>query len=255
MMQPLQTLQQVILFRQMESVQELAPLVSSVFEECAQYFGPTTMFSNIETRRLFTGAATAALSQSRGFGVPIPPPNPDSQPPEQSWIEAKGLFRNTMDPAKLVSIAKQELPFESGLMLIVTDQEITPPPQWRYKMWSVDESQHAIVVSLVPMDPRSWSSESDDQDLQVLKQRIRSACIRRLARWCGLQECDRETCYLFRHVESAEALDFFTSLGSEHGSEAPQFAPILELEFEPAGDPFAVEVLRQQRFRGEAFYA
>ena len=200
-------------------------------------------------RDMFSRVFSKAPNQAR---------TPDVEASEQSWTEAKGRFRNTVDPDKLMAIVKRQLPTpildDRGRLLIVTDQEITPPPQWRYKLWAGDEQQHAVVVSLAPMNPRSWSSERDDRDLTVLKHRIRAGCIRKLAMWCGLQQCDHENCYLFRHVESAESLDYFTHLGSEHVAEAPDFAAVIELEFQPSSDPAKIQDLHKRPMEA-GFYA
>ena len=264
---PALTLTQVMFFREVRSMSELDPLVHAIFQELERFFALTGSFERLEQVRMFSkgqgdpmapstvevvrGMLTRMFSKTQNRAMtPV-------EASEQSWAEAKGRFRNTVDPDKLIAIVKHQLPQPAsdgrGRVLIVTDQEITPPPQWRYKMWAVDDQQQAAVVSLAPMDPRNWSSERADRDLPVLKHRIRSGCIRKLAMWCGLKECDRENCYLFRHVESAESLDFFTALGDEHISQARAFAPVIGLEFGPSSDPAKVQELRQRSMEAGSY--
>jgi hypothetical protein len=246
-----QILRQIMFFREEQNAHEIGQLVSVIFEECARYFEPAGIFAGFEMHRIFPGSTSAAVQQ----WLPRSRATQDSEPSERSWREVKGRFRNTVDPAKLISTVKSQLPPDNGLALIITDQEITPPPQWRYKMWAVDSDQNAILISFVSMDPRYWSSERVGRDLLVLKQRIRAACIRKLAKWCGLRDCSHEKCYLFKDVESADALDYFVTLGGEHGVELPQLARLFDCEFEPSTDPFIIQRAMPQRFHGAAFYA
>jgi hypothetical protein len=260
-MMPTLTLTQVMFFRDARSMVQLNAMVLAIFQELESFFAPTGSYAHVERLRMLSKVQGDLMAPStvevvreilsRAFSkAPNQARTPDVEASEQSWAEAKGRFRNTVDPDKLIAIVKRQLPepigHDRGRLLIVTDQEITPPPQWRYKMRAGDDQQHAVVVSLAPMNPRSWSSEQDDRDLTVLKHRIRAACIRKLAMWCGLQECDQENCYLFRHVESAESLDYFTHLGGEHVSEASDFAPVVELEFNPSSDPAQIQDLRKR---------
>jgi hypothetical protein len=253
------SLTQVMFCRDVHSMQELGPLVFATFQELERFFAPTRLLKHVAQVRMFSKGQGDLLAPStvevvrdfigRVFTKTVrQPAPPDVEASEQSWTEAKGRFRNTVDPDKLILIVKRQLaPFSpDDRLLIVTDQEITPPEQWRYRLWAVNDHEQATVVSLNPMNPQSWSSERSTADLPVLKHRIRSACIRKLAKWCGLQDCDQDNCYLFRHIESAESLDFLTVLGAEHGIESPEFADVINLEFVAVSDPAKIQDLRKR---------
>jgi hypothetical protein len=103
--------------------------------------------------------------------------------------------------------------YKSSFLMIVTDQEIEPPADWRYIIWS--EFSNGQVVSVAPTDPSYWRERSANR-LGAIKHRVRTAgmCIVGVA--LGLTRCDNPRCFLFGQVSSAEVLDSMVVLGGEH---------------------------------------
>jgi hypothetical protein len=98
-------------------------------------------------------------------------------------------------------------------LLLVTDQEITPPPDWRYVLW--DSCRNGVVVSIAPIDPHYWS-ERGEYRVQTIKHRVRVACCAALSEMLGLERCDNPTCLLYASVDSVISLDQMILLGPEH---------------------------------------
>lgn len=100
-----------------------------------------------------------------------------------------------------------------GSRITVTDQELTPPTNWRYIIW---KETPKIIISTVPIDPLYWGM-NDIHRLAVIKHRLRTACLCNVGTLIGLQRCNNESCFLYRNVDSVTRLDGMVKLGPEHG--------------------------------------
>ena len=161
---------------------------------------------------------------------------------EQFWQAARGRFARTVDQDQLASMIRSGLPRELAdhKLLIVTDQEITPPPDWRYVIW--DRVTGGYVVSVAPTDPQYWS-EPTSHRVAAIKHRVRTACLSIVGPLLGLPRCHNSSCFLFADVTSTDCLDFMVSLGDEHNLPA-----LTGLGFSPRPrDPAAVQVLERAR--------
>ena len=106
--------------------------------------------------------------------------------------------------------------------MLVTDVELTPPPDWRYIIW--DTFPLGCVVSLAPLDPRYWGERMPhDERVGTIKRRARAAMLAIVGALVGLQRCANDRCYLFADINSVLRLDEMTHLGPEHEVEALAF--------------------------------
>ncbi len=96
-----------------------------------------------------------------------------------------------------------------GTPVVVFDQELTPPPQWRYVIWA------DRVVSVVPTDPTYWGMK-DDNKIVTIKHRVRTACLSIIGQLLKLKRCSNDRCFLFGNVDSVLRLDKMVELGPEH---------------------------------------
>jgi predicted Zn-dependent protease len=139
---------------------------------------------------------------------------------EGEWQEARGKYARTYDARRIAGTMRRLLPKEGSgtAMVIVTDQELAPPPDWRYVIMDGDIDQ-GIVISTLPTDPRYWQI-SDPDRVALVKHRIRACCLQIVGRILGLEYCDNERCFLFHPVDSVRNLDHMVELGCEHKIEA-----------------------------------
>lgn len=139
---------------------------------------------------------------------------------EDKWQEARGKYSRTYDARKIVATVRKILADEElgNVTIIVTDQELTPPPDWRYVIWAGD-TDGGIVISTVPTDPKYWRM-SDPHPASIIKHRVRTSCLQIVGRMLGLDVCENERCFLFQPVDSVLRLDHMVELGSEHKIEA-----------------------------------
>lgn len=240
---------EVLLLRESLSVEELGEILWSVFQEVENFYSAASL--DAEFRRLRMGTVNPFPSSS----------SPDIETPEESWNSSRGQFRSTVDPLRIMEMVNRRIAGGPRQLdreqktLIVTDQEITPPPQWLYKMWETDEKEGSAVVSVPPMDPRSWGrGEASVADLFTLKHRVRVSCLRRIGLWSGIRRCGNDACFFFEHVESAEILDIMKVVGTEHQGEIPGIERVCNLEFVPASHPASVQELRRRQL-GTSSYA
>lgn len=127
----------------------------------------------------------------------------------------KGRYTGTIDQHKLASVARELLAdaAKGKSLLIVTDREITPPPNYRYLVG--DGGDDYAVVSTAPTDPTFWRQQ-DSARLVTIKHRVRTACLGFVGEFVGLDQCDNPFCFLYSDVDSVTTLDTMGELGPEH---------------------------------------
>jgi len=156
--------------------------------------------------------------------------------------DSTGRFRRTCDQRKLGQVVRDLIGIgpDAGLLFIVTDREITPPPEWRYIIW--DDFEGGAVVSMVPTDPKYWR-HPDPGRIATIKHRVRTAALSITGQFLGLERCENPGCFLYADVGSVTNLDLMTHLGDEH--ELPKLAG---RGFQPAGaDPAVVQSVVETR--------
>ncbi len=226
-------IQLLVLFDE-ESVRELSPLLWAVLIETERFFNhdqpraaferhfisphepPSNMLlSTVRTvARLFgrdIGGAQALLCEQERRPYPA-----------ESEVSIQGKYAKTINQRKVWRTVRKAIGTEHDetYLLIVTDREITPPPEWRYIIWDGDGERNGIV-SVAPTDPTYWR-QRDPSRYATIKHRVRAACLSITGEYLGLTRCDNCSCFLYEDVGSVLTLDTMTGLGGEH--ELPRLA-------------------------------
>jgi predicted Zn-dependent protease len=151
---------------------------------------------------------------------------------ESSNTSRKG---RSIAPQKLISAARSLEQSGYGI-LVLTDQELTPPSGWQYIIWHRDDND--AVVTTAPLDPRSWSSvkaltkEEEQFPMAFLKQRIRSACLGVIGELAGLNRCDDDECVMYGHIDFVDVLDGMCYLRQHHRDDSPRSGTVVNRGFE-----------------------
>jgi hypothetical protein len=209
---------QVLLLREEEVTLELAPVLWAMLQE---------------VEALYVSAGLGRFeSVYLGRGSPPGAPPDAELPPQEIWEGIRGTR-----PVKHEEIARRTRAAlgrraDRSIVVVVTDQEIVPPRDWRYVISDGDDE--ASVVSIAPTDPRYWGEEDPDR-LKTIKYRAQAACCGVVGEYLGLKGCTNSWCFLYRPVDSVVQLDEMLYFGPEHG-------PRLDaVGFISASDPAAVE--------------
>lgn len=149
--------------------------------------------------------------------------------------ELTGKYARTYDQAKLADAVRPLVNAADAFLEIVTDRELTPPPEWRYLIW--EDVKNGAVISTAPIDPNYWRERQTDR-VHTIKKRARAALLGATGEPLGLNDCDNIECYMLDNVDSVLALDFMTCLGPEHQSDAPDLPG---QTFLPTTDPALVQ--------------
>jgi len=131
------------------------------------------------------------------------------------WDSVAGTYIRSYDAASIAQLAwaLAGLRPSDEMQVVVTDLVLNPPRDWRYVIWDRN------VISIAPTDPKYWNlKESNRNDL--VKHRVRTACLSIVGELIGLERCDNERCFLFKNVDSVTRLDDMVVLGPEHNIEA-----------------------------------
>jgi hypothetical protein len=131
-------------------------------------------------------------------------------------------------------------------LLVVMDQEISPPENWRYMIWNTDTKVQGDVVntaliSIAPTDPQYWGDFDDADRLAKIKHRVRVASCSVVAEFLRIPECVNPQCFLCSPVESAVQLDQMVYFGAEHSSAMPDVKSLVDKTFLPANSPVTVQ--------------
>lgn len=138
---------------------------------------------------------------------------------EASWRAATGKYSQTYKASKIIEIVRTILSAERKIYLpvIITDQTLIPPKNWRYIIW--DALTDGVVLSTVPLDPEYWRL-NDRNRIATIKHRVRTGCLQIIGGLIGLDSCNNKRCFLFDQVDSVTRLDYMVELGPEHRIEA-----------------------------------
>lgn len=130
------------------------------------------------------------------------------------WKETQGRSSRTVEHSKVSRLVRSVVGLDADTRhVIVIDQELTPPPKWRYVIFDGDSD--GAVISIVPTDPEYWS-ERDADRAGTIKHRVRTACLTIVGALLGLNRCDNPRCFLYEDIDAVTALDSMVVLGDEH---------------------------------------
>jgi predicted Zn-dependent protease len=205
-----QSVAQVLLFHDETLALELAPVLWPAFREVERFWAlqpdrPT--FTNYLWGRVPVGDATISK-----LGVP----EPAKDLKNKQWERSRGKLSRTVDPDHLGKAVRDLLETSPDIVVVVTDQELMPPPNWRYMIACDATSVDGMsLVSTAPIDPRYWSQDSADR-LSIIKHRVRSAVLGIVGEWLGVRACDNPQCVMCEPLDTVYALDSMVMLGKEH---------------------------------------
>lgn len=175
--------------------------MSEAWGRIAAELGSDTFWATARGRYIRTFDQDKLGARVRDLLMRLANDNPESF----KWLGSPG----PADP-DVTSLSKQ---LREGYLLLVTDQEITPPPEWRYIIW--DDCRNGSVVSIAPTDPHHWR-ERDEARIATIKHRVRTACLSVLGEQFGFGRCNNPMCFLHQDVNSVTDLDQMVFLGPEH---------------------------------------
>jgi hypothetical protein len=203
---------QVLAFKDPSKCPEIGPALWAALQEIEIFYNLTE--TRVQCRRYFLNpdSQPELLEEC---------PGPDrmetigkaSNAPSGFWTQVQGKFRGTVHQGMLADQVRRLVPTEQWLLLIVTDQEIQPPPEWRYIIW--DGTPHGGVISVAPTDPQYWRERSANR-VGAIKHRVRTAGMSIVGEWLGLERCENHECFLYSDVSSVDVLDSMLVLGKEH---------------------------------------
>jgi hypothetical protein len=250
------TLSQVELFRDLDASRELGPAIQAAFREVENFYNRAGARLQCSRFRILSKHVTTAFStvaREKPSLDEAPKVDPDSEPTALEvrgdlWDSVRGRYSKTVDHEKLGEVVTLALRTNNkpNHVLIVTDQELTPPPKWRYVIWHYDGT--IASISLAPLDPRYWGESADSlppSRVGIIKQRIRVAGLSIVGAWLGLQRCEHPGCFMFGPIDSFVQLDDMDHLSAEHVSEAPWLQNVFGLSFPAVSEcPDRVESMR-----------
>lgn len=225
---------QVLLLLGEESAQELGPPLWAALIEVERFYNHEHTRAKIERHYVspFTPTTSRLTSAwhavARLFRSGAKLPDAFELLREANVVDGRvesgrirGRYSRTVDQRKLIAVVRELLggAVEGRRLVIVTDQEMTPPPEWRYIIWDHDGDDS--VISTAPTDPKYWRQRDEDR-LSTIKHRVRTACLSVSGQFLGLERCNNPECFLFEDVDSVTALDFMTRLGPEHEKKAAE---------------------------------
>lgn len=208
-------------FREVGRDGELAAIVRTAMTETARLYNFD--IERAEFRQTFFGEPGSASIES-----------PFETMEEGWWQRARGQYSRTLDQYWLAEHLRGRIP-EGNATVLVTDQEITPPREWRYVIWD-SPLPRVTVASIAPLDPAYWGSRPEDR-LAILKRRTRAMLIATTGAHLGLSRCDNSRCFLFSNVDSVTTLDEMVAIGEEHRLAALADVGFTETSIREADDP------------------
>jgi|ERR1035438_9926012 hypothetical protein len=206
---------QVLAFREPDKWKLLAPSLCAALIEIENFYNFD--IRRVQCERYILGATGGSLQEytfPETFPADVSQYGPQSSD-DSFWAPLQGKFRRTIHQGRLSEAIRRLLPpqHKDSFFMIVTDQEIEPPPVWRYLIW--DGVPNGVVISTAPTDPEYWRERSANR-VSAIKHRVRTAGMNVFGIALGLQRCGNPRCFLFKEVASTNVLDTMLALGEEH---------------------------------------
>jgi hypothetical protein len=204
---------QVLAFRQPEKWKLMAPSLWAALIEIENFYNFD--IPRVQCARYTLGGTAlqeyCSLPMFLSYASQIGPQSPD----DPFWAPLQGKFRRTIHQGRLADAIRRLLPpsHKDWFAMIITDQEIEPPPDWRYIIW--DNVQNGEVISTAPTDPDYWRERTTNR-VGAIKHRVRTAGMSITGFELGLARCSNPRCFLFDDVASTDILDSMLELGEEH---------------------------------------
>jgi hypothetical protein len=248
----------VLLFKDEEKSTKFGPALWPVFSELRRFFDPGDDDGWLDVPRGRTGSRVGMRPRfsSRYLAPSTPgtlepaagPETISAERMERVWSRAASRDRTQQYVHDVLGDGVRELLGSDSTLLVVTDQQIVPPPEFRYIIWDVFPG--GAVVSLAPLDPAYWgpsdtywrTGKAAPDRVRAVKWRARTACLSIVGSLLGLNRCRNDNCYLFANIDSVTRLDSMDRLGQEHGVEALTDRGFPDREAEPleVAEPVAV---------------
>lgn len=202
---------QIVLFAKESNFLEYGPAVWSALKEVELLYGRAGRIDKCQ-RFVFDPEGPPTLQAE----WPAFDNNPPNRRQLDFWSSVRGRFFRTVDQKIIRNKVREALsPMDiEGHILVVTDQEITPPPEWRYILW--DTVGNDAIISTAPMDPLYWRLSGGDR-VAIIKQRLRAAAMSATGELLEFKRCENGSCYLFEAVGAVSVLDSMVLFGKEHG--------------------------------------
>ena len=205
------SISQVLLFRNPEVSHELGQALWAALVEIEAFY-------NLDQQRAAFSRTYFSESAPQPLLGEIPQfwkERVSTDGPDFLWKHAQGQYAKTYNYQKIVEgIGRLLEPTgRAAPYLIVTDQELTPPPDWRYIIF--DGDNRGAVVSTAPADPRYWRDRTPHR-VSMIKHRVRTAGLNAVGGFLGLTRCDNRQCFMDSEIDSVSCLDAMVSLCSLH---------------------------------------
>jgi len=206
---------QVLAFREPDKWTLLAPSLWAALIEIESFYNFD--IPRVQCARYILGPTGGSLQEYTL--LPSLPTDASQYGPQSAddsfWAPLQGKFRRTIHRGKLAEAIRGLLPLhhKDSFFLIITDQEIEPPPDWRYIIWG--GVPNGGVISTAPIDPEYWRERSANR-VGAIKHRVRTSGMNVLGVALGLERCGNPRCFLFDDVGSTDVLDTMLALGEEH---------------------------------------
>jgi hypothetical protein len=217
-----------------EKLANLPAVLRSTIVEAANFYNLGKMRLSIDSKVYFRNEASSNKLVEADY--------PDFQPIYDEDLEkARGEFLDLYDQWKLIKVVRKRISesYSMKKVVIITDLEIVPPPDWRYILWESDE--HNAVISLAAMDPEYWGIK-ERSPLITIKQRVRASMLGIIGDFLKLERCLNPSCFLYGDVNSADQLDDMICMGEEHSVENLTF-----MGYNPRpGDPVQVQKVQRK---------
>jgi len=208
---PLLSIVQILVLRNEGLARELSAAVWAAFKEVEAFYNadePRAVF-----RRVNLSVNVPDAIQTEG-ALDITRDLANFYEPE-FWMTATGKYTRTVDQRKVSRLVRTLADVDATARhVVVIDQELTPPPSWRYIIFDGDSD--GGVISIAPTDPQYWR-ERDVDRIGTIKHRLRVACLNVVGELIGLQRCENPRCFLRADIDAVTALDSMVVLGEEHG--------------------------------------
>lgn len=214
---------QVLVFSDARRSEELGPILWAAFKEVERFWSEAGTGVTFE-RRYIAESVPSAVARDLGantilgrfgwlFGQTLWSSSLSTDASDQILQKSRGTVTRSYDFRRIADGVRERVGMDASRYLIVVDETLTPPPEWRYIISDGDERDG--VVSILPVDPTYWRS-TDPHRLATIKHRVRTACLGIVGEFLGLKPCDNPTCVMCGDVDSVVRLDGMVSLCERH---------------------------------------
>lgn len=262
-MSPAKSVSLVMLFHRPELITEFGAALWAAFQEVKHFYTAADPAVGFSLHRMIVQGCESLLSLRDGRELLVP---------STLWDAAWGPYSGTIDHTRLIHKVRETLPEERDRpLLVVIDEELTPPEGFRYVMWLDSKINAATVLSLSTLDPQYWtevapgprlvsvdsdSTKSDCVRKTITKRRARTLSLLIVGSFLGLSRCNTPNCFLYEQTTSVARIDQLVQLGPEHAGELPEIENVIGASFPyESANPEKVDSLIVNTPRGRLYAA